>query len=113
MLYGRLNNNKVVEIIDQDPTGRYAAEIQWVEIDPDLGLLTTKAKHELFTEVMAAQNEQIKVDKIQIENAVKTTNEKISFIQLEREKLNVAGVDIESLWHAHQNPVIEEEAEEE
>lgn len=36
MKYGRLENNVVVEVIDHDPTGKYAPELVWVQLPDDI-----------------------------------------------------------------------------
>lgn len=113
MLYGRLDdNNTVVEIIDQDPTGRYSADIVWVNIPDDFGLLATKAKNDLLREIKIVQSEANKEDHKKLIAMRSSLVEQNNILQLEREKLEANGVDVDAAWQAANAPA-EEEAEEE
>lgn len=95
MLYGRLdNNNNVVEIISQDPAGRYAAEIQWVKIHEDYALLTTKDKNALLLDIKKAQSEATESDFRKLNKISADIKALQSLLKIEKDKLEANGVDV-------------------
>jgi hypothetical protein len=99
MLYGRLDdNNNIVEIIDQDPAGRYAEEIVWVTINEDYGLLTTRNKNKLLEEIKIAQSQANEQDFKKLSQLANTNNTIAESLKIEREKLEANDVDVEEVY---------------
>lgn len=113
MLYGRLEDNSIAEIINVDPTGRYHPDIVWVQIPDDHGLLTTKEKNDLLNEIKDVNNTSL--DERVAGNAAKEAELRKLWkdIQVEFEKLEANGVDWEAVYQASIAPAEEEAAEEE
>lgn len=111
MLYGRLENNTIAEVINVDPAGRYHPDIVWVQIPVEYGLLTTKEKNNLLAELKEATD--TKLDERTAGNLEKEAELKKlwSDIQLQFEILEANGVDAMAVWQASIAP--EEEAVEE
>ena len=112
MLYGRLENNTIAEVINVDPAGRYHPDIVWVQIPVEYGLLTTKEKNNLLVELKEASD--TKLDERAAGNIEKEAELKKLWkdIQLQFEILEANGVDSMAVWQASVAPP-EEEAEEE
>ena len=113
MLYGRLEDNSIVEIINVDPTGRYHPDIVWVQIPDEHGLLTTKEKNDLLVELKDAQKAVIE-EKVSDNLAKEAELKKLWFdIQREMDVLRANDVDPEAVYQASIAPPEEEAVEEE
>lgn len=113
MLYGRLEDNSIVEIINVDPTGRYHPDIVWVQIPDEFGLLTTKEKNDLVNEVKDAQRTVIE-ERAEDNLAKEAELKKLWFdIQREMDVLRANDVDPEAVYQASLAPPEEEAAAEE
>lgn len=99
MLYGRLDdNNTIVEIIDLDPVGRYSADIKWVQIPDDFGLLTTKDKNTFLQEIASAQQNAYRSQEKLIVNTETRLFKYSEFINEQREIFAANGVDLDEVF---------------